>query len=151
MKVAAPSVTPPPTPAPGRCAVTLLLPGILGLMLVAALVVLHQFDPAHSGFYPGCTFHRLTGLNCPGCGGLRATHQLLHGRILTALHHNALVVLGAPVVLGWGGLWAWRRWRGIPPKLRGFPTAWLWILFGGLLLFTVLRNLPFKWFAWLSP
>jgi hypothetical protein len=143
-------VRPPPIIARRRLG-ALLLPGLLGLLLAAVLLVLHQFDPAHNGFYPGCTFHQLTGLNCPGCGGLRATHQLLHGHVLTAFHHNALVVLGVPMAVGWGGLWLWRRARRIPPRLHGFSTVWLWVLFGGMVLFTVLRNLPLPFFAGLSP
>ena len=38
-------------------------------------------------------FHAMTGLWCPGCGGLRAVHDLTHGHLVTALHENALVVL----------------------------------------------------------
>ncbi len=149
-----PPVMPTPasaTPPTARRNLSRLLPGLVGLVLAAMLLVLHQFDPSLGGFYPGCTFHKLTGLNCTGCGGLRATHHLLHGRVLTAFHHNALVVLGAPVVAGWAGCQLWRRWRGIPPKLDGLSTGWLWVLFGGMIAFTVLRNLPFAWCAGLSP
>ena len=128
-----------------------LWPALVAVALGAALLVLRQFDPVRSGFYPGCTFHKLTGLNCPGCGGLRATHHLMHGRIVTALHHNALVVLGAPAAAVWAGLWLWRRWRGIPPKLQGLSPRWLWWLFAGMVAFTVLRNLPVPGLAWLSP
>jgi hypothetical protein len=153
LKVDLPPVISPPPPAPpaGRSALAWVLPGVAGLVLAALLLVLHQFDPAHSGFYPGCTFHKVTGLNCPGCGGLRATHQLLHGNVLTALHHNAMVVLGAPLVVGWIGVWLWQRWRGRPARLSGLSNHWLWALFGAVVVFSVLRNLPFSWFAWLSP
>jgi len=146
-----PAVTPPAAVGARPPRPLLLLSGLGGLCFVGLLLVLHQFDPAHSSFYPGCTFHQLTGLNCPGCGGLRATHQLLHGRVLTACHHNVLVVLGAPLVAAWAGHWLWRRWRGIPPKLRGPSTAWWWSLLGAMLAFSVLRNLPFPPFTGWSP
>lgn len=33
---------------------------------------------------PGCLFHRITGLSCPGCGGTRAMQALLRGDWATA-------------------------------------------------------------------
>src|SRR5580693_9291812 len=42
-------------------------------------VLLELFDPATSGIFPPCPFRYLTGWYCPGCGSLRAIHQLLHG------------------------------------------------------------------------
>ena len=40
---------------------------------------------------PGlCLFHRLTGLECPGCGMTRAFHALTHGHVSEALSFNLL-------------------------------------------------------------
>lgn len=39
---------------------------------------------------PLCPFKSLTGLPCPGCGGLRAANALLHGNILGAIYTNPL-------------------------------------------------------------
>src|ERR1039458_2298384 len=61
------------------------------------------FNPAAYSFYPVCQFHRLTGLNCPGCGGTRALYALLHGHLATALRDNALLVGGLAAVAGGGG------------------------------------------------
>jgi len=49
---------------------------------------------------PGtCTFHRLTGWNCPGCGLTRSFVSLAHGQLHRAFHFHALgVVLFALVV-----------------------------------------------------
>src|SRR5207302_5482362 len=55
-------------------------------------VILYVFDPVRFGFYPACTLYRTTGLFCPGCGSLRAMHQLLHGHLIEALRFNALCV-----------------------------------------------------------
>src|SRR5207244_4443092 len=63
----------------------------------AALMPLYFFNPVEHSFFPKCFFHALTGLDCPGCGGLRATHQLLHGHVLAALRLNALFVALIPV------------------------------------------------------
>src|SRR5690348_15182815 len=75
------------------------VPGVFG-----AAIFLFWFDPSQSALYPLCYFHRLTGLWCPGCGSLRALHQLLHGNLSAALHYNALLVLSLPLI-------AWLGWR----------------------------------------
>lgn len=115
----------------------------VGGVVFLALLFLHR--PQGQFFFPRCTFHSVTGLWCPGCGGLRATHELLHGHWLAAVQCNALYVLGIPVALG---LW-WRQRR----TGRGFePSArqW-WLLLAITVLFTVLRNVPWPPFHWLAP
>jgi len=39
-----------------------------------------------------CMFHRITGLQCPGCGMTRAFHALMHGHISEALEYNLLSI-----------------------------------------------------------
>ncbi len=118
--------------------------------IVSAGAVLFAFDPNYSSFYPFCAFYRMTGLLCPGCGCLRALHQLLHGHVLSALHYNSLLVLSLPV-LGWFGV------RSLVRRVRGGPPAtplshrWLWGGLAVLILFWILRNLPFGRTAWLAP
>ena len=53
--------------------------GLLAAMLAAfaGMVLLELFDPATSGVFPPCPLHYLTGWYCPGCGSLRAIHQLV--------------------------------------------------------------------------
>ena len=126
--------------------------GLAGVLLaVTALGVaatVYFFNPSIHSFYPACQFHRLTGLNCPGCGGTRALYALLHGELSTALRDNALLV-GGLLGLGWRGAWFGLN------RLRGrrnadfFPARWLLPLLALVLLFGVLRNLPV--FAFLSP
>jgi hypothetical protein len=126
-------------------AAVLLLLGAIG-----AGAVLFLFNPAQSGFYPYCVLHRSTGLLCPGCGTLRAMHQLLHGELGAAFRCNPLFVLLAPVVAGVFLYHYWRRRNGQPasPSIR---PAWLWCALVVLVVFGVLRNLPFAQTAWLAP
>jgi hypothetical protein len=113
--------------------------------IVGALALLYWHHPEGQFFYPRCTLYASTGLLCPTCGGLRATHDLLHGRWLEALRDNALLVAAIPLGLGW---WIYRSTRHPAPTL---PRSTLWILMGVTALFTVLRNLPWSAFRWLSP
>lgn len=124
---------------------------LAGLGAGGVLAVLFFLDPARHALYPACTFRRWTGWNCPGCGGLRATHQLLHGHVLEALRLNALAVALWLGVAAWvlGRLWRW--WRPAPPRLQPVRPLWFWLALVALLVFGVARNLPFAPFRWLSP
>ncbi|MDR3460159.1 MAG: DUF2752 domain-containing protein [Verrucomicrobiae bacterium] len=121
---------------------------VLGALAVIIGTLVFFFNPATHGFYPVCQFHRLTGLNCPGCGMTRALYALLHGDLPTALRDNALLVLALPALLA-RGLWlAAKKSRG-HPAADFFPGRTLWVLLIIALVFTLLRNLPA--FAFLSP
>jgi hypothetical protein len=118
-------------------ALTIGLVAMLGVC--AALFV---FNPAEHAFYPRCFFHQVTGLHCPGCGGLRAVHQLLHGHWLLALRLNGLAVLALP-------MFAWFISREIAGRHGGIRGWWIWSCVATLVVFTVLRNLPA--FTFLAP
>jgi hypothetical protein len=123
--------------------------GILsGLALASALgcaAILFWFDPSQSRFYPRCLFQEATGLLCPGCGSLRAIHQLLHGNLAAALRFNALLVVSLPVLAWFGGRYWVRRLRQQPPGT--FQTKWLFLFLGIAVAFSIWRNLPGGLFA----
>ena len=125
----------------------LLIPAAAVFMAAA---ILYSFDPSHFGFYPTCAFYKTTGLFCPGCGSLRAIHQLLHGHVLEALRFNSLLIVSTPFVVAITGLWFWRRWQHQPFAIVIKPS-WVWIGGGILLAFTLLRNLPFVRAHGLTP
>jgi hypothetical protein len=145
----APPKISPKLPSPGiwssNSRFALVVLAVTG-MGIAALV--YFFNPSAYGFYPVCQFHRLTGLNCPGCGATRALYALLHGNFSTALRDNVLLAAGIPVMAVRGGWLALNRWRG---RSNGdfFPARFLLPLLVVIIVFGVLRNLPA--FAFLSP
>ena len=122
----------------------------LALGIVFGAGVLFLFNPVQNGFYPVCLFRQSTGLLCPGCGSLRAIHQLLHGNVAAAIRCNLLLVFCLPIVAWYGGRYTMAQWRG---KQFNFhvPNAVLWGGLVVLLIFSVLRNLPFAQALWLAP
>jgi hypothetical protein len=115
-----------------------------------ASLVLFFFDPSQYHFYPLCLFHRTTGLLCPGCGAMRATHQLLHGHLAAAFHFNPTLVMSLPLLLWFGARFAVQKARNQPLSLSLRP-AWLWLILAAVLVVSVLRNLPGAPFALLRP
>ena len=91
----------------------------IGGAVAAAAAVVYFFDPATAAFYPPCPLRALTGLLCPLCGGLRAAHALLHGRVLDAVTLNPFLFVSG---LAW-------------PVV---PARWTMI---GAALFTIARNI----------
>jgi hypothetical protein len=98
-------------------------------------------DPSGRGVYPLCPSRMVFGVDCPACGGLRGTHDLLRGHVGQALDHN-LLLPGFLAVLGLAlALWL------LP--LVGRPAGTLrlprWATVGAVALvaaFTGARNLP---------
>jgi len=113
------------------------------LLLTAAVAVLFLFDPSTAGFFPVCALHEMTGLQCPGCGGLRAVHQLSHGHLAAAWQLNPFFVALLPAGVWLGlremvrALTGW-QWPGLVTR-----PFFLWLLAGSLVLFGILRNVPF--------
>lgn len=123
---------------------------LLGGGGVAGLLVLYFFSPTEHTFYPTCQFYQLTSLHCPGCGSLRALHQLTHGHFIAAFLSNPLLITALPV-LAWMGFRQLRPARPQCSKQLLVQPAVVWIMFGIVLAFGILRNLPWPAFAWMSP
>jgi Protein of unknown function (DUF2752) len=116
----------------------------------AALTVLRIFDPASSSFFPPCPLRYFTGWYCPGCGSLRALHQLLHGNLHAAWAMNPLTITLLPfLAYGFASLAVFElRGRPLPGTL---PAAWIRTLCAVIVLFGIVRNLPLWPFHLLAP
>lgn len=124
------------TPAGNRW--LLLLPPLF--VLLGMLVL--RFGLA---LLPNCMFYEATGLHCPGCGGVRATLSLLRGDILAALYYNPMVVLlYAALAVGYL-FFAWNALlrHDYKPPFDLFSPQWGFGVLGVVMLFWVIRNLPF--------
>lgn len=126
----------------------LALPGVGAAAAALGTVYVAAVDPNQPGHYPLCPTYALAGIYCPGCGMLRATHELAHLDLVGAFARNPLAL---PLYVGLALLfarWVLARWRG--EQLRWDPPTWLPAVLGvGFVLYTVARNIP-GW-AWLSP
>jgi hypothetical protein len=125
-----------------------LLAAIFG---AAFAVMLRFYDPATSGVFPPCPVHYLTGWYCPGCGSLRALHQLLQGNVRAAWSMNPLTLIFLPF-LSYGlasRALAEIRGQGLPRVF--LPAVWIRALCAAIILFGIVRNLPLHPFDLLAP
>ncbi|MGV0603880.1 DUF2752 domain-containing protein [Mycolicibacterium sp. XJ1904] len=107
-----------------------------GAVLTGALAYIGIADPHRPGFiFPACPFKALTGLDCPACGGLRMTHDLLHGDLAAAVVDNLYLLVGLPLLL----TWLLVRWRQSKPLMN---TPMIAVIVVSALTWTVVRNLP---------
>jgi hypothetical protein len=106
-------------------------------------------NPNVSSGYPPCVFKSVTGLDCPGCGGMRCVHSLLQGDIVGAASHNLLAFVLLPVLayllvrqllLMFG--------RELPPLPSVRYLGWSLAIVA--LVFTVARNIPGTPLTWLD-
>lgn len=125
----------------------------LGLLatVFGVVAILYLFSPYDSGIYPACPFKALTNLHCPGCGTLRGLHELLHGHLGTAFGLNPLMVLSLPFVAFSIIKYIAAGILGLTERRIFIPAGVIWLLLGFIILFWILRNLPYYPFTLLAP
>ena len=128
----------------------LLLAGMLAVA-ATALLTLHFFDPGTSGIFPPCPLRYLTGWYCPGCGSLRAMHQLLHGNLRAAWALNPLTILLLPFLMYGTASYVLFELCGRHLPRVFLPAVWIRALCAVIILFGVARNIPFYPFELLAP
>ena len=110
-----------------------------------------EYSPLESILFPKCPLYATTGIYCPGCGSQRATHALLHMDIAGVARSNLLFLPAFVVVLQH----AFARfmhifWHKPYKSLLDYPKA-AWIVLAVVIVFFVLRNIPFAPFSYLAP
>ena len=116
--------------------------------VAAVPVALHVRDPHVTHSWGVCPLYALTGIYCPGCGGLRGVNDLGNGHLGQAASSNLLMVLAIPFALVLFARWSYAAWTG--RELRVVPAMPRSVQVGLLALvaaFTVARNLPGSWLA----
>ncbi|MCP4437001.1 MAG: DUF2752 domain-containing protein [Actinomycetia bacterium] len=125
------------------------LPLGLGAVTVCGCIAVAAADPGDSGT-PLCWSRAVFGVDCPFCGGLRATNALLRGNIGDALDHNVVLAVALPVTVLMWLWWMGRRLRGGDSEPKRIP---LWISVTAAVLvvaFGIVRNFTgTTWARWL--
>jgi Protein of unknown function (DUF2752) len=120
----------------------------IAAILISVVAIYFIFNPAEYTIFPFCPFYKITGWYCPGCGGQRAFHALLHGYFSDALCDNFLIFIILPIA----ALKMFQEFTGkrtMLYKLQNSYFAYGFLCF--LVIFTILRNLPFHPFNLLVP
>ncbi|WP_274557307.1 DUF2752 domain-containing protein [Streptomyces spiramyceticus] len=139
----APAPPPPPAaPAGAPLARRLAAPVATLAGVAAAFAYVGAVDPNEPGHYPVCPLLQITGIYCPGCGGLRSAHGVATGDLAAALGANAMAVVGYGVFAVLWAVWVVRATKGIPMRITLRPVYW-WSIGAVAAIFSVIRNLPF--------
>ncbi|MDR1881409.1 MAG: DUF2752 domain-containing protein [Prevotella sp.] len=128
----------------------LLIPAIL---LPVVVIVVYYAIYNMAGDNAVCTFKGATGLECPGCGGQRALHFLLHGDIPEALRYNVFFVVAAPFLAYFYYMAVKVYILGQKKRLKSFVFSprFGYTLLIAVILFFILRNIPVRPFTCLVP
>ena len=122
------------------CKSTRYLTFVILVALPVVALLLKLFPPQKYGFWPGCLLYKLTGLHCPFCGCTRSLHALLSGDFAASIAWNPLLLPMLAMLLSLCFFAAHRLYR-------RFAVVFLAIM----LLFGILRNLPWTPFTILAP
>jgi hypothetical protein len=122
-----------------------------GIALTAGMAALRIFDPATSGVFPPCPIRALTGWYCPGCGSLRAFHQLLLGNPWQAFALNPLAIICLPFLAYGAASYAAFQIRGRHLPRTFLPASWIWAILAAIVVFGIARNIPAYPFNLLAP
>jgi len=124
-----------------------------GFFLIGLVLILLYFfvNPSETNYYPKCPLYVTTGIYCPGCGSQRATYELLHFHFLGVLKQNLLYILGIFILVYHliVSLLNTVFNKKIYNYLYHPKTPWILLII--ILVFWVLRNLPYYPFNLLAP
>jgi hypothetical protein len=87
-----------------------------------------------------CMTKQIAGIDCPGCGGQRAFHELLNGHFLAAGKLNIFIYFFAPLLTYIFLLFALRPFNIRLPDID-ISTKNLLLILAFFLIFTILRNI----------
>lgn len=121
----------------------------IGVCLAA--VTLYFFEPGKSGLFPSCLLYEYSGFYCPGCGSTRAMSKIVHGDVVAALRMNILTVFFTPFIIYSFLLFGSRIFLKKPLPSYRIPAIVIWGLVVVIILFGILRNLPYYPFYFLAP
>jgi len=76
----------------------LTLPGKVGIYILLPLTLITIPTSWLEGRRSICLFRNLFGIQCPGCGMVKAISSIFHGDFKRAFHYNKLIVIVFPLL-----------------------------------------------------
>lgn len=125
----------------------------IGLLiaLFGLAILFFILNPAEHPIFPRCIFNSVTGYYCPGCGSQRAIHSLLHLDFAGVVSYNFLFLPASLLILYHYTFPVLNKKFNLKlPNVFYFRST-PWIIFGVVIVFFILRNLPFYPFSVLAP
>jgi hypothetical protein len=125
------------------------------VLLGGGLLAFRSMNLAEAAWLPKCVYHQLTGWHCPGCGFTRAMQALVQGNIPQAFAYNALWPLVMLMLVPYLARKTWYWMLGTRPAAVKSGTRHYVVIGATLgvivLVFAVLRNLPYEPWCLLAP
>ncbi len=123
--------------------------GIVILLLCSIILYLSwRINPSDVGF-TFCGLNRAFGINCPGCGMTRAFHSIMHLDFLSAIKYNIFSPILFLFFAFTIGHYVFSRITG-RVLIKRIPETPIIIVAILMLIFGVVRNLPFEPFSYLK-
>ena len=121
------------------------------LIVIGGGAALFFLNPNENSFFPKCSLYVATGYTCPGCGSTRALYHLTQGNVLEAFRLNpGLITLLLLSVTDY------TRYAIAVKQAKRFQTLFcnmklIFTVLGVMLIYGIIRNLPWAPFAGLAP
>lgn len=131
-----------------------LLPPLAVLGMISIFLAFSgELESAEAQTLPMCGIKKITGFDCPGCGGTRCAQNILHGNWMTAFGYNPLLMTGFMLTMAFSCYLIIRITilGKAAPRLPGISGRLIWFGLTGIVLFTLLRNIPTYPFTLLAP
>lgn len=125
-----------------------LLTLVLSICLILLLGAAYAFICLHAFSVP-CFFNYFTGLYCPGCGISRMFLCLMNFDFFGALHNNCAIIILSPFFAYLFISWSIKYVKTGNKNISKFQTIVIWTCIAALIIFAVLRNIPY--FSFLAP
>lgn len=116
------------------------------IIFILLLGVYFFFSPYKFSFFPSCPFYKYGGLHCAGCGSQRALHHLLHLEFQQMFRSNLLF----PLWIYLAGDYLYKNMVSKAEPLL-LNTKIPYGIFFIILIYTILRNIPYEPFIYLAP
>lgn len=123
------------------------------MLLLLGVIAFFYFtiNPTEVDFLLKCPLYKTTGVYCPGCGSQRALHHLLHFNFLKAAHNNIILIIGLIAIIYHYGIKLINYYftKNIKSIFNTNKTLLIVLLL--IILFWILRNVPYYPFTLLAP